>query len=429
MAETHLNSPSYRESGPSPETDALHSFSPDIHEVQPLVSESPSEQEQLDISRSIEAPIAAEAGISPPDSKPRPKVRRASSVKRTLRRIYSRRNEFLEILLGPYSLSGWATSLLFHLLLLLLLMSLLIPQSRDSRLGAVTASVADSVGVANLSEVIDDLDDLIVSDIQPQIPETAMFSGGSSGEDRLPLAALIGDSGRGTGTGTAVGDGTGSDIAARVAAAGGQGGKFQVSLAWEDMNDIDLSVQTPDQEAIYYRNPSSHCGGELDIDMNAMDLPRNMLSRQPVENITWPEKIPPDGTYRIRVHFFGQRPGQSARPKFRVRIQVGEQIRVLTGQFRKVQQYIEVARVKIENSQLAELRTLIKTLEPDDEKLPRSDEKRKTTREQFAQQELIKARATTDERLRRGKLRRLIRRFPGTQAAEKAQQLLEEMQN
>ena len=46
-------------------------------------------------------------------------------------------------------------------------------------------------------------------------------------------------------------------------------GKLQVSLSWDQLNDVDLHVIEPNGEHIYYGHRSSVNGGQLDIDSNA----------------------------------------------------------------------------------------------------------------------------------------------------------------
>lgn len=77
---------------------------------------------------------------------------------------------------------------------------------------------------------------------------------------------------------------------------GGQEGKMQVILAWDDRNDVDVHVICPDGRRIYWDNLRA-CGGELDIDHNRYD---DRVIPDPVENIVWVGN-PPPGTYRIEV--------------------------------------------------------------------------------------------------------------------------------
>lgn len=88
------------------------------------------------------------------------------------------------------------------------------------------------------------------------------------------------------------------DMDVRVKREGGKGGEVQVSLAWDDFNDLDLHLFCPSGERIYFNNRESSCGGELDIDMNVRPTSKN-----PVENVVWTKEAPL-GKYKIGVHFY-----------------------------------------------------------------------------------------------------------------------------
>jgi hypothetical protein len=79
-------------------------------------------------------------------------------------------------------------------------------------------------------------------------------------------------------------------------------GDIQVTLVWETPDDLDLWVVDPQGESIYYRNPTSSSGGELDVDANA-GCEQN-TTYQPVENIFWPTGVAPIGNYSVEVVYF-----------------------------------------------------------------------------------------------------------------------------
>ena len=342
-----------------------------------------------------------------------------------LSRLSQRHNEFWDLILGPYSGSGWGVSLLVHALVMTALAFLLItPQSRQQPrvITAMSASGPDS----NVGEAVGPIEVIAPQTTPSETAPAFATSGGSFGNLEPDVSALSGrPSGRGTGSGSGDGDSVGADIAGRVKAAGGKGGALQISLAWEDTNDLDLSVQTPAGEELYWGRARTSDGGELDVDMNALGSPA--VTRKPVENITWPRQPPGDGTYRVRVHFFGGRPRQPEQPSFRIRLQVGDEVKLLTGRLSQVRQYIEVARFTIEGSRMMSLQTTMQPLEENSTEVRELDAKRLANRERSAREALDEAKATADPALKMGKLRRGKERFAGTEAAAEADQILQQL--
>lgn len=77
-------------------------------------------------------------------------------------------------------------------------------------------------------------------------------------------------------------------------------GEVQVSVSWDKESDVDLHLVEPGGEVIFFGNLMSELGGELDLDSNAgcrIDGVKN-------ENITYPDSLPPIGTYEVRVVYF-----------------------------------------------------------------------------------------------------------------------------
>lgn len=109
----------------------------------------------------------------------------------------------------------------------------------------------------------------------------------------------------------------------RVDREGGQSGDVQITLIWNNVNDLDLWVTCPNGQRIYYGSMQG-CGGVLDIDANA-----GRTSNSPVENVTWPNGAPP-GRYRIEIDHYANRGGPDPTP-YRVRVRIGDEERIYEG--------------------------------------------------------------------------------------------------
>jgi hypothetical protein len=92
-----------------------------------------------------------------------------------------------------------------------------------------------------------------------------------------------------------------ASIQDRLGAANAQGGEIQISLSWNNYNDLDLHCIDPSGEEIWFNNRRSrHTGGELDVDKNA-NYP---YTSNAVENIYWPVNHAPVGRYRVFVVYY-----------------------------------------------------------------------------------------------------------------------------
>jgi uncharacterized protein YfaP (DUF2135 family) len=90
-----------------------------------------------------------------------------------------------------------------------------------------------------------------------------------------------------------------SELQARLAREGARSSDVQVSLMWNNYNDLDLHIVCPSGERIHGGNKTSNCGGELDVDANV-----RAETKKPVENVVWPEGKAPAGVYQVYVHHY-----------------------------------------------------------------------------------------------------------------------------
>lgn len=80
------------------------------------------------------------------------------------------------------------------------------------------------------------------------------------------------------------------------------GGDIQATLTWSHAADMDLHALEPDGTEIYYDNPASGSGGELDHDSNVGCGDDSLVA----ENIRWPAGAAATGVYYFRVQTYRQ---------------------------------------------------------------------------------------------------------------------------
>lgn len=151
-----------------------------------------------------------------------------------------------------------------------------------------------------LSDIIDDIND--EEDIDDEQRRMMELDGRGewiedNQEELEQHSALVAEEEIGSGI-TIAETPTDDDMDERLEREGGKSGAVQVTLSWDDYNDLDLHLFCPDGERIYFNNKTSNCGGVLDVDMNVKPVSNN-----PVENIVW-ENIPNPGKYKVGVHFY-----------------------------------------------------------------------------------------------------------------------------
>ena len=90
-----------------------------------------------------------------------------------------------------------------------------------------------------------------------------------------------------------------SELQERLDREGARSGDVQVSLMWDNYNDLDLHVVCPSGERIHGGNKNSECGGELDVDANVRPE-----TKKPVENVVWDDNTAQAGDYQVYVHHY-----------------------------------------------------------------------------------------------------------------------------
>ena len=114
-----------------------------------------------------------------------------------------------------------------------------------------------------------------------------------------------------------------SELKARLEREGASSSDVQVSLMWNNYNDLDLHVVCPSGERIHGGNKTSACGGELDVDANV-----RAETRKPVENVFWEDGKAPAGKYQVYVHYYKKHKKRRSKDptKFQVIVNAGNDL-------------------------------------------------------------------------------------------------------
>jgi len=120
-----------------------------------------------------------------------------------------------------------------------------------------------------------------------------------------------------------------SELQARLEREGAQSSDVQVSLMWNNYNDLDLHVVCPSGERIHGGNKNSNCGGELDVDANV-----RAETRKPVENVFWEEGSAPAGKYQVYVHYYKKHNKRRSKDptKFQLIVNAGNDLLEFSGE-------------------------------------------------------------------------------------------------
>lgn len=181
---------------------------------------------------------------------------------------------------------------------------------------AVEVDIQDMTDVpqAVIDKIVEKPDEAMTGDVADNIGLESMLGN---------LDGLYGQVGGGL-AGNGNGGGMMREFKRRLKREGAMSGDVQISLIWEGYNDLDLHVLTPKGVEISWQNRTDRVG-KLDVDMNA-----EKSSKEPVENVFWPEGKAPRGKYLVGVHHFATRGGPSSVP-FQVAIKSDGKVETIKG--------------------------------------------------------------------------------------------------
>ncbi|KAB2957995.1 MAG: hypothetical protein F9K16_13970, partial [Thermoanaerobaculia bacterium] len=114
-------------------------------------------------------------------------------------------------------------------------------------------------------------------------------------------------------------------------------GDVAFRLVWKGTSDLDLMVEDPAGECVFYGTRRSASGGVLDVDCNGGD---GRACPAPLENVYWPAASAPSGTYRLWAHAHTLAPAE-APLRFRLEVLRGARlVRVLEDAAREHQELV-----------------------------------------------------------------------------------------
>lgn len=105
-------------------------------------------------------------------------------------------------------------------------------------------------------------------------------------------------------------------------------GDVEISLMWNNLNDLDLVCEDPSGEIISFQHKAAASGGSLDVDMNCS----NPLHSDPIEHIYWPVGGAPQGKYRVSVIYYARHDENIVRTPFLITVKANGQQKQYQGE-------------------------------------------------------------------------------------------------
>ena len=281
-------------------------------------------------------------------------------------------------------LGSTGTSVLIHLIALLVLSVIMIAQQDTAPPLAIEGDFSELLGDGEAALDLSEPDLLEIETTLlnlPTITELIVPDSGSAAEAKVDLTAFVSSEAGSASSGlpTAIAA-MASGIQGRVEKAGGRSGEVQFSLAWHSLNDVDLHVIVPSGEHISFSHRTSKCKGNLDVDMNAESAANNpnntadaagekTYSEEPVENVRWLDRTAPSGRYMILINQYRWRDGRQRDP-FQLMVKLGEETQIVDGEVSALKsisvhrfQYIKSSLSKARREKIAEELTALQERE------------------------------------------------------------------
>ena len=124
-------------------------------------------------------------------------------------------------------------------------------------------------------------------------------------------------------------------------------GDVELTLTWNNINDLDLICIDPYGEMIYFEHKRSRSGGRLEVDKNAQG---SVFTTSPVEHIYWPEGGAPQGKYEVVLLYYAQHNPNIRATQYSVRVKHDGVIDNYSGTMNNVQDDITICTFTIGSS-------------------------------------------------------------------------------
>lgn len=122
-------------------------------------------------------------------------------------------------------------------------------------------------------------------------------------------------------------------------------GDIQILLNWNNYNDLDLYCIDPNGESVWFKNKSVQSGGQLEIDMN-VEYPD---SKNPIENIFWPNNTAPQGTYNVYLRYHKKQEPNIDETPYTISVKYAGETEKYNGLIKKVDDALHICSFTLGN--------------------------------------------------------------------------------